>query len=76
MSRRTESSAWSGGLPPAVPPPRPTAFEMQVSELNLTALSYSESAELRRWCHLNRNKCYIPEWLLKEWGITVVADAL
>jgi hypothetical protein len=75
MSRRSESSGWSGGLPPAVPPSMPTAFEIRAGELSLTALTYSESPELRRWCHVNRNKCYIPEWLLKEWGITVIADA-
>jgi hypothetical protein len=75
MSRRSESSGWSGGHFPTVPPSMPTAFEIRVSELRLTAPKYSESPELRRWCHLNRNKCYIPEWLLKEWGITVIADA-
>jgi hypothetical protein len=29
------------------------------------------SRELRRWCEENCNRCYVPEWLLKEWGITV-----
>ena len=53
----------------------PTAFELRVRELSLTVPRYSESPELRRWCKVNRNKCYIPEWLLKEWGITVIADA-
>lgn len=47
---------------------------MRVSELGLTAPTYVESQELRRWCQANRNKCYIPEWLLKEWGITVNSD--
>jgi hypothetical protein len=74
MSRRSGSSGWSG-LPPTVPPSMPTAFELRVRELSLTVPTYSESPELRRWCKVNRNKCYIPEWLLKEWGITVIADA-
>jgi len=26
---------------------------------------------IRAWCEQNRNRCYIPEWLLKKWGITV-----
>jgi hypothetical protein len=26
---------------------------------------------LRRWCWQNRNRFYIPEWLLEEWHITV-----
>jgi len=32
---------------------------------------YAASAELRRWCEHNKNHCYIPEWLLKEWDIVV-----
>ena len=49
----------------------PTEFEMQLRQLQLTAGMYTSSAELRIWCERNRNRCYIPEWLLKEWGITV-----
>ncbi len=26
---------------------------------------------LRNWCERNKNRCYIPEWLLEEWGIAV-----
>jgi hypothetical protein len=29
------------------------------------------SDELRQWCHHNKDRCYIPEWLLKQWRITV-----
>jgi hypothetical protein len=28
-------------------------------------------AELRTWCAQNRNRYYVPEWLLEEWSITV-----
>jgi hypothetical protein len=51
-----------------------TAFEMRAFELKLTAPAYVESRELRRWCKENRNKYYIPEWLLKEWDISVNSD--
>jgi hypothetical protein len=34
---------------------------------------YTSSVELRTWCEQNRNRVYIPEWLLEEWGITVDA---
>lgn len=74
MSGRHGSPGWSSGRPPAIPADMPSAFEMRVSELGLTAPTYVESQELRRWCQANRNKCYIPEWLLKEWGITVNSD--
>jgi hypothetical protein len=52
-------------------PARATEFEMRVRQLQLTAAMYTSSAELRTWCERNRNRCYVPEWLLEEWGITV-----
>ena len=48
-----------------------TEFELQVRQLQLTAKMYTSSRELRAWCEQNRNRCYIPERLLEEWGITV-----
>jgi hypothetical protein len=49
----------------------PTEFEMRVRQLQLTAETYTSSRELRAWCERNRNRLYVPEWLLKEWSITV-----
>ncbi len=49
----------------------PTEFEMRVRQLQLTTETYTSSRELRAWCERNRNRCYAPEWLLGEWGITV-----
>jgi hypothetical protein len=74
MNHRRESSGWSSGRAVGVPPSARTAFEVRVSELSLTVPTYSESPELRRWCEVNRNKCYIPEWLLKKWDIAVNSD--
>jgi len=48
-----------------------TEFEMRVKHLRLTPETYTASVELRRWCEHNKNRFYIPEWLLREWGITV-----
>ena len=48
-----------------------TEFELRVRKLQLTAETYTSSAELRAWCEQNRNRCYIPEWLLQKWDITV-----
>lgn len=59
-------------------PVLPTEFEMQVKRLRLTVETHVSSAELRSWCQQNRNRLYIPEWLLKEWKITVdpyISDA-
>jgi hypothetical protein len=49
----------------------PTEFELQVRHLRLARETYVYSAELRRWCEENRNRFYIPEWLLDEWHINV-----
>ena len=48
-----------------------TQFELQVEQLGLTMQTCTTSARLRAWCEDNKNRCYIPEWLLKDWEITV-----
>jgi len=48
-----------------------TEFEMQVARLGLTRAEYARSRELKRWCDVNRNRFYIPEWLLDEWEMAV-----
>ena len=48
-----------------------TEFEMQVERLGLTKDQYVYSVQLRRWCVHNRNRCYVPEYLLEAWGLTV-----
>jgi len=44
---------------------------MQVTQLQLTPEAYVFSDQLRGWCKQNRNRCYIPEWLLNAWDIRV-----
>ena len=48
-----------------------TEFEQQVERLGLTKTQYAHSGPLRLWCQRNRNRVYVPEWLLDEWGMTV-----
>jgi hypothetical protein len=54
-----------------VPAASPTEFELQARRLGLTEEGYVSSDQLRRWCEHNRDRCYIPEWLLKRWGMPV-----
>jgi len=49
----------------------PSSFEEQVRRLGLRESDYIASRELRDWCCRNANRRYIPEWLLKQWGIDV-----
>jgi hypothetical protein len=48
-----------------------TEFEMQVERLELNKTQYLASSQLKLWCERNRNRAYIPEWLLAEWKMSV-----
>src|SRR5438445_4565553 len=69
VRRRRGNPNWGRPLPPA--PAVPTEFETQVRHLGLTKQTCTRSVALRNWCERNKNRCYIPEWLLEEWGIAV-----
>jgi hypothetical protein len=59
------------GRPIPFVPALPTEFELRARHLHLTAETYTSSRQLHAWCEENRNRLYVPEWLLDEWGITV-----
>jgi hypothetical protein len=71
MARKRGNPNWGrAGFP--VPAPRPaTEFETQVRQLGLQKHNYEVSPQLRDWCEHNRNRCYVPEWLLDAWKMTV-----
>ena len=60
---------WGKPIPPI--PTLLTEFELQVERLGLSKAEYVKSPKLRHWCKHNRNRCYVPEWLLEAWGLTV-----
>jgi hypothetical protein len=68
-ARRRGNPNW--GKPMDAAPDVPTAFEEQVQRLRLNDQNCVASEELRRWCERNKDRCYIPEWLLKRWQIAV-----
>ena len=68
-TRKRGNPNWGRPIPSAAA--LPTEFELRVRHLRLTRRMYTSSCELRAWCEQNRNRCYVPEWLLEEWGITV-----
>lgn len=70
--RRRGNPHWLHPIPLA--PALATEFELQVRQLRLTVERYVYSAELHSWCDRNRNRVYVPEWLLKAWHITVDSD--
>jgi hypothetical protein len=73
MTRKPWNSNW--GYPNHAYPAVATAFELQVRQLQLTMEMYASSAALRIWCEQNKNRCYIPEWLLAEWRMSVNAHS-
>ena len=72
MIRKRGNPNWGRPMRPA--PAVATEFELQVKQLRLTVEMYVFSAELRNWCERNRNRFYVPEWLLDMWDIPVDPD--
>ena len=68
MNRRGNPN-W--GRPVLIGPAVATEFDLQVRQLRLMPENYVRSEELRRWCLRNKHRCYVPEWLLDAWGISV-----
>ena len=69
MKRKRGNPNWGNPIPPAQA--LPTEFEKQVRQMGLSKHEYAASLELKRWCERNRNRFYVPEWLLKEWEMGV-----
>ncbi len=69
--RKRGNPNWASGRALKVSPVVPTEFEMRVRELKLTPEDYAGSRELKNWCVRNRNRVYIPEWLLGKWEMSV-----
>jgi hypothetical protein len=69
LCRRRGNPNWGKPIPFA--PPSLTEFETEVRRLRLTREMYAFSDDLRGWCRKNKNRVYIPEWLLQKWGIEV-----
>ena len=70
MARSRGNPNWGKAITGS-PPQLPTAFEEEVRKLGLTVSTYATSPQLKRWCERNKDRCYIPEQLLKSWGISV-----
>jgi hypothetical protein len=48
-----------------------TEFQRVASDFNLQPDQYIRSAQLREWASRNKNSKFIPETLLKAWGLEV-----
>jgi hypothetical protein len=70
MPRKRGNPNW-GQAGSAFVPHVVTEFEVQVSQLGLKKLDYAASPQLRDWCLHNKDRRYVPEWLLDAWKMTV-----
>jgi hypothetical protein len=68
-TRKRGNPNWGRPIPPT--PVFATEFELRVRHLQLTPELYTSSRELHAWCKENRNRVYIPEWLLAKWRLNV-----
>lgn len=71
MVPRAMNSNWAGGRFKHQAPAGPTGFEDELERLGLNEQTCAESLKLKAWCERNKDRCYVPEWLLKKWGMTV-----
>jgi len=68
-ARKRGNPNW--GKPIERVPAVPTAFEELVKKLGLDEQTCATSEKLKQWCERNKDHCYVPEWLLKQWGMSV-----
>jgi len=71
---RSSNSAWASGRYVQPSGETDSEFESRMRALGLTKDTCLASWELRKWCEANRNRVYVPEWLLGYWGIKVDPD--
>jgi hypothetical protein len=71
MPRKRGNPNWVSGLPARPAPDTASEFELEAQKLGLTNETYAASDKLKQWCERNKERCYIPEWLLKAWEIRV-----
>jgi len=72
LENRMSSRGNPNWCKPNVPVPiLRTEFEQQVEKLGLHPCEYQASPQLKNWCRRNANSHYVPEDLLKLWGIHV-----
>ena len=70
MPRKRGNPNW-GQAGSALVPHVVTEFEVLVRQLGLRKYDYAASPQLRDWCLHNKDRRYVPEWLLYAWKMTV-----
>jgi hypothetical protein len=72
--RKRGNPNWGSGRPVRPVVIAATEFDRKLVELGLTIETCASSVKLRNWCAQNKDRCYVPESLLKAWRFAVDAD--
>jgi hypothetical protein len=71
MAKKRPNPGWTNGAGVKPAKAGETAFETITQELGLEPTGYVSSGKLRAWAEKHKNQRYIPEGLLRAWGIEV-----
>jgi hypothetical protein len=71
---RSGQPRWGNGRSGEIRPQGPTGFEDEVRRLGLSEQDYAHSSQLKAWCERNKDRHFIPEAVLKLWGMSVDPD--
>lgn len=71
MANRRGNPDWGRSQNFGAVPPIVTEFERVTRELGLKETEFSNSPQLKQWVKRHRNTRYVPEHLLKYWGMEV-----
>ena len=71
MAKRRGNPNWGKRDPMEPVAPVVVEFERVTREFKLQPNQYVRSTRLREWARRNRNSKYIPEPLLKAWGLEI-----
>jgi hypothetical protein len=51
---------------------KPSKFEVLVNQLVLDESQWKASAELRAFAEEHKDRCYVPEYLLRAWALRTI----
>jgi hypothetical protein len=70
MAKKRGNPNWGWGTREMEPvTPAIAEFQRVAREFNLQPDEYISSTQLREWASVNKNSKFIPETLLKAWGL-------
>lgn len=76
MTRKPRNPNWGKPFSQIHGPEQVCAFDKLTEKLELQPEQYEQSSALREWVNKNRNRRYVPEWLLLAWNLEVTVKVV